>query len=221
MIFDLFQILRNAGAIGLVQVILAMIAVVLGGYRCFVLVREHFRLDECHSSLREHLIAQRWEIGSRECSDCFMRRGYQEAIKYRKGGRAVMRDVLKHYISLDFDPEIEFGVALLSRIAVSCTSIGLLGTVYGMSLAFLDVTALGNQSQLAADINVSLSTTVLGLVISIPLGFGILGLQALGVRLRRGVEQHVNCLVYDVFGPPDPSPVDPGPSAAGLVPVAG
>lgn len=101
------------------------------------------------------------------------------------------------------DPSVATGVAdrllretrsplpVLNMIAgVSC-SLGLFGTVFGVSLAF-EAMARSQANELALALAVALNTTVLGLIVYLPVYVGSSVCSTLTSRLAFEIEQSVN-----------------------------
>lgn len=89
------------------------------------------------------------------------------------------------------------GIPVLNVIAgVSC-SLGLFGTVFGVSLAF-EAMAASRAEDLARSLAVALNTTVLGLVVYLPVYVGSSVSGMLSNRLAFQIEQALNRVHYRI-----------------------
>lgn len=88
-------------------------------------------------------------------------------------GKVASRDAIKNLIELDLVPDLNFLLPLVLVFTKLAPMLGLLGTVWGMILAFEKIAGATkvNPSDLSRDIGMALFTTAEGLIIAIPLIF--------------------------------------------------
>ena len=88
-------------------------------------------------------------------------------------GKVATRDAIANLIELEIIPDLNFLLPLILVFAKLAPMLGLLGTVWGMILAFGKIAGATKvePSALAQDIGMALFTTAEGLLIAIPLIF--------------------------------------------------
>ncbi|HWB12181.1 MAG TPA: MotA/TolQ/ExbB proton channel family protein [Pirellulales bacterium] len=88
-------------------------------------------------------------------------------------GKVATRSALANLIELDIIPDLNFLLPLILVFAKLAPMLGLLGTVWGMILAFQKIASATKvePSALSKDIGMALFTTAEGLIIAIPLIF--------------------------------------------------
>lgn len=101
-----------------------------------------------------------------------------------KGGKAVQRAVDE--VFLTEAPKITRNIAFLPTLANLATLLGLMGTIYGLMIAFdaiANVPAAQRAQALATGISVAMSTTLWGLLVAIPslLAHGIVAGKSDGI----------------------------------------
>ncbi len=138
---------------------------------------------------------------------------YRIAIEHRGLGPATLRNVLDNHIELIVVPRLRARLGLLGTIARTAPMLGLIGTVSGMIGAFSTIagsTGAGVEpAALAGDIGMALGTTFLGLLVAIPVVFGLTYLKARVEKLEVDLDRYSQkCL--DVMFPSNP----PGIAAA-------
>ncbi|MBS0208239.1 MAG: MotA/TolQ/ExbB proton channel family protein [Planctomycetes bacterium] len=109
-------------------------------------------------------------------------------------GKLATRDALRSLIELDLLPKLNFLLPVILVFAKLAPMLGLLGTVWGMILAFGKIAGATRvePSALANDIGMALFTTAEGLLIAIPLIFAYTMLRervgAFELDLQRAAE---------------------------------
>ena len=88
-------------------------------------------------------------------------------------GKVATRNAISSLIELDLLPDLRFLLPLMSTIFKLAPMLGLLGTVWGMIMAFGKIAGATkvNPSDLSRDIGMALFTTAEGLLIAIPMIF--------------------------------------------------
>jgi biopolymer transport protein ExbB len=132
---------------------------------------------------------------------------YRVAIEHRDLGPATLRNVLDNHIELIVIPRLRARLGLLGTIARTAPMLGLIGTVAGMIGAFGTIagsTGAGVEpAALAGDIGMALGTTFLGLLVAIPVVFGLTYLKARIEKLEVDLDRYSQkCL--DVMFPSNP-----------------
>jgi biopolymer transport protein ExbB len=116
--------------------------------------------------------------------------------KYQKNDVATIQSKLESAV-LGEIPNINSGLAMLKLIAAVAPLLGLLGTVTGMIETFQSITLFGtgDPKLMAGGISQALMTTVLGLVVAIPVLFLHNILQAKSRRIITVLTQQSSALV--------------------------
>ncbi|MFC1708296.1 MotA/TolQ/ExbB proton channel family protein, partial [Planctomycetota bacterium] len=83
-------------------------------------------------------------------------------------------------------------IPILNVIAAASTSLGLLGTVLGVALAFQRSAGSPHMSELAGALSVALNTTIFGLLVYLPTFIGSSVSQMASSRLSLQLEQGIN-----------------------------
>jgi len=135
---------------------------------------------------------------------------YRIAVEHRALGAATLRNVLDNHIDLIVVPRLRARLGLLGTIARTAPMLGLIGTVSGMIGAFSTIagtTGAGVEpAALAGDIGMALGTTFLGLMVAIPVVFGLTYLKARIEKLEVDLDRYSQkCL--DVMYPSNPPTV--------------
>ena len=98
---------------------------------------------------------------------------FATALQTGNQGKVATRDAIANLIELEIIPDLNFLLPLILVFAKLAPMLGLLGTVWGMILAFGKIAGATKvePSALAQDIGMALFTTAEGLLIAIPLIF--------------------------------------------------
>ncbi|HVA48389.1 MAG TPA: MotA/TolQ/ExbB proton channel family protein [Pirellulales bacterium] len=98
---------------------------------------------------------------------------FTTALQTGPEGKVATRSALANLIELEILPDLNFLLPLILVLAKLSPMLGLLGTVWGMILAFEKIAGATkvNPSDLSNDIGMALFTTAEGLLIAIPLIF--------------------------------------------------
>ena len=98
---------------------------------------------------------------------------FTTALQTGPEGKVATRSALANLIELEILPDLNFLLPLILVLAKLAPMLGLLGTVWGMILAFEKIAGATkvNPSDLSNDIGMALFTTAEGLLIAIPLIF--------------------------------------------------
>jgi biopolymer transport protein ExbB len=98
---------------------------------------------------------------------------FTTALQTGPEGKVATRSALANLIELEILPDLNFLLPLILVFAKLAPMLGLLGTVWGMILAFEKIAGATkvNPSDLSNDIGMALFTTAEGLLIAIPLIF--------------------------------------------------
>lgn len=89
-------------------------------------------------------------------------------------------------------PDVQKNIDYIAMAANTATLLGLLGTIFGLIMAFQGVSgksAQARQEHLAKGISVAMYTTAFGLIIAIPFLFGHYWLNRKGIRLAETIEE--------------------------------
>lgn len=98
---------------------------------------------------------------------------FAAALQTADQGKVATRNAIANVIELEILPDLNFLLPLIVMFTKIAPMMGLLGTVFGMILAFGKIAGATkvNPSDLANDIGMALFTTAEGLLIAIPLIF--------------------------------------------------
>jgi biopolymer transport protein ExbB len=125
---------------------------------------------------------------------------YAIAVHHYGQGAATLRNVLSSTIELQIVPRLRARTGILSAIGKGAPMIGLLGTVFGMMMAFEKLAdssgkGAGGAGALAGEIGTALGTTFLGLVVAVPVVFGMAYLRARIDQFEVDLERYSNMVV--------------------------
>jgi len=164
--------LQSAGAVGVIQVLLSVVALALI-IEDFVNIRRD-RLMPPHllSELEQLFEEENYEEAMELCDaeDCFLTRIVGAGLAKQEEGYEMMAYAMEEQ-GEDESMSLHMKLSYIALIAMVEPMLGLFGTVWGMIDAFSRISAMGgaaNAADLADDIGKALVTTFLGLLIAIP-----------------------------------------------------
>ena len=164
--------IRSGGVLIWPILILALAAVVISIERAVFLKRVHDRADEVMETVNRNACSGDWEacdklIGKRR-SPVYnvLRAGLQSRYEQRD----VLESVLQEAILKEL-PRLERALPLLNIMGAVAPLLGLLGTVTGMIGTFevINIYGTGDPRLMSGGISVALVTTMLGLMVAIPI----------------------------------------------------
>jgi len=133
---------------------------------------------------------------------------YRLAVEHYGQGPATLRNVLGSHIELQIVPRLRARMKFLGAIGRGAPMIGLLGTVYGMMSAFVKIAQAeegANAKELAGDIGMALGTTFLGLIVAVPVVFGMAALRSRIEQFEIDLEQYSNHVVEKLYSTAPPT----------------
>ncbi len=175
----MIELLLHTGIYGIVLGTLAAVSLALIIERLLAYNRESTEMESFLPDFERYVQARQWQEAINLCDQ---HRGhlpeiFKLAIQHRHEGLARVRHVMRLAVELDVLPRLQRRLAALSTFARVAPMIGLLGTVHGMMLAFAQIAGEArsgvNPADLASEIGLALGTTLLGLLIAIPIIFAV------------------------------------------------
>ncbi|SDZ77852.1 biopolymer transport protein ExbB [Desulfuromusa kysingii] len=152
---------------------LAVIAFLIGLERAFFLKRVHDNTDRTMGEVNNRAIKGDWGgcqklVQGRKKSPVY--NVVRAGLKARHEGREVLESVLQEAILKEL-PRLERALPLLNIMAAVAPLMGLLGTVTGMIGTFevINIYGTGDPRMMSGGISVALVTTMLGLMVAIPI----------------------------------------------------
>ena len=152
---------------------LAVIAVLIGLERAFFLKRVHDNTDRTMSEVNCKAIQGDWEacqklVHGRKKSPVY--NVVRAGLRMRHEGRDILESVLQEAILKEL-PRLERALPMLNIMAAVAPLLGLLGTVTGMIGTFevINIYGTGDPRMMSGGISVALVTTMLGLMVAIPI----------------------------------------------------
>lgn len=140
---------------------------------------------------------------------------FHTALQTCDQGKVATRNAMASLIELEIIPDLNFLLPLVLVFAKLAPMFGLLGTVWGMILAFGKIAGVTkvNPSDLANDIGMALYTTAEGLLIAIPLIFAYSmfreRVNRFELQLQRAAETALNLLPLLTAKRPPAAPAPP------------
>lgn len=164
--------LRSGGILVWPILLIAAIAFLVSLERFFFLRRVKSNTDTVMVEMTRLLAAGRWQ----ECVDLLENKQgpvynvLAAGLKFRTAGREVLENVLEEAIMKEL-PRLEKYLPALQVLAAVAPLLGLLGTVTGMISTFQVITVFGtgNPKLMSGGISEALVTTMLGLMVAIPI----------------------------------------------------
>ncbi|WP_321366669.1 MotA/TolQ/ExbB proton channel family protein [uncultured Desulfuromusa sp.] len=152
---------------------LAVIALMIGLERAFFLKRVHDNTDRTMGEVNSKAIQGDWEgcrklVQGRKKTPVY--NVVRAGLRMRHEGRDVLESVLQEAILKEL-PRLERALPLLNIMAAVAPLLGLLGTVTGMIGTFevINIYGTGDPRMMSGGISVALVTTMLGLMVAIPI----------------------------------------------------
>jgi len=182
---DLQERVDQGGAVGYTIVALALVGFAIFLYRLFVLVSVGRRVQ---AQLGSSTPRPDNPLGRVLAAYDENRATDTETLELRLD-EAIMKEV----------PPIESGLAMIKVLAVIGPLLGLLGTVTGMIKTFQMITLFGagDPKLMAGGISEALVTTVLGLVMAVPLTLGHALLQGRSKRIIQTIEEQAAGIIAE------------------------
>jgi biopolymer transport protein ExbB len=210
----LVDMLAKSGVMGIFLVCLFFVAVALFIERWLQFSREATDMDAFSGPFTAAVEERDLEKAARICDEFSDGEGrgniaevYRIAVEHYGQGPATLRNVLSSHIELQIVPRLRARMKFLGAIGRGAPMIGLLGTVYGMMRAFVVIAQAeegANAKQLAGDIGMALGTTFLGLIVAVPIVFGMAALRSRIEQFEIDLEKysnHVVDLLYSIAPP--------------------
>jgi biopolymer transport protein ExbB/TolQ len=169
----MWEMLLNTGLCGLVQVILGILGVGLIIERFLAYSRESTHMESFIPNFEQLVQGGQHDAAIELCraESGHIPEVFALAVEHRDEGMVAVRKMLASRIELQILPRLRRRMVALSTLAKTEPMLGLLGTVQGMIQAFDKIAGATrvDPSALAKDIGLALGTTLLGLIIAIPL----------------------------------------------------
>ncbi|MDY0398687.1 MAG: MotA/TolQ/ExbB proton channel family protein [Desulfuromonas thiophila] len=164
--------LQEGGILVWPIVLLALVAALIGIERALFLKRVHDNTDRTMTAVNRNAAAGDWEA----CQQLVNGRStpvynvVRAGLEARHEQREVLESVLQEAILKEL-PRLERALPLLGIMAAVAPLLGLLGTVTGMIDTFevINIHGSGDPKLLSGGISVALVTTMLGLMVAIPI----------------------------------------------------
>jgi biopolymer transport protein ExbB len=181
--------------------LLFFLALALFIERWLALSREATDMEAFSASFEQAVKALRFDEAAQICD---MHSGniaevYRIAVQHYGQGAATLRNVLSSHIELQIVPRLRARTGILGAIGKGAPMIGLLGTVYGMMNAFNKIASSTGQGadakNMADDIGTALGTTFLGLLVAVPVVFGMAYLRGRIDQFEIDLERYSNTVV--------------------------
>jgi len=173
---DLWMMIKSSGIIGIVEAGLGLIAAACIIERFIAYNRESTRMETFMPQFEEYVV----EGKTAEARDlCVRETGHVPevfgwALEHLDEGLAAVRKALAVHIELNILPRLRRRLGMLAVFAKVLPMLGLLGTVWGMMGAFIQIAQPGGNRDpalLAQNIGLALVTTFIGLLLAIPIIF--------------------------------------------------
>ena len=197
----MLDMLLKTGWMGIPLFLLFFFAVALFIERWLAFSREATEMENFSAPFEQAVKALRFDEAAQICD---MNTGniaevYRIAVQHYGQGAATLRNVLSSHIELQIVPRLRARMKFLGAIGKGAPMIGLLGTVYGMMNAFVKIASATGQGadakNLAGDIGMALGTTFLGLVVAVPVVFGMAYLRGRIDQFEIDLERYSNTVV--------------------------
>lgn len=152
---------------------LAVAAVLIGIERAIFLMRLHDDTDRTMSEVNRKASEGDWDACQRLIDGCKQSPAYnvvRAGLQMRHEAREILESVLQEAILKEL-PRLERALPLLNIMAAVAPLLGLLGTVTGMIGTFevINIYGTGDPRMMSGGISVALVTTMLGLIVAIPI----------------------------------------------------
>ncbi len=192
------DMLAKTGVMGIALGVLFFLALALFIERWLSFRREATDMEMFSGPFTEAVEALRFDEAAQICE---MHTGhvaevFRVAVQHYGQGAATLRNVLGGHIELIVIPRLRARMKFLGAIGRGAPMIGLLGTVYGMMQAFVKIASAQGQGadakQLAGDIGMALGTTFLGLIVAVPIVFGMAYLRGRIDQFEIDLERYTN-----------------------------
>ncbi len=175
---DWWTMTKASGWCGIVQVMLAVVAIALIIERFIAYNRESTHMESFIPSFEEFVRTGQNEQALELCRSetGHIPEVFAYAVEHRDEGIIAVRKSLAARIELQILPRLRRRMAALAVIAKTEPMLGLFGTVAGMIGAFIQIAQPGGNRDpglLAENIGLALVTTYIGLVVAIPVIFVI------------------------------------------------
>lgn len=152
---------------------LAVIALLIGLERAFFLKRVHDNTDRTMNEVNSKAIQGDWDacqklVHGRKKSPVY--NVVRAGLRMRHEDREILESVLQEAILKEL-PRLERALPMLNIMAAIAPLLGLLGTVTGMIGTFevINIYGTGDPRMMSGGISVALVTTMLGLMVAIPI----------------------------------------------------
>ena len=173
---DWWTMTKASGWCGVVQVLLALVAIALVIERFIAYHRESTHMESFIPSFEEYVRSGQTEQALDLCraETGHIPEVFAYAVEHRDEGAVAVRKSLAARIELQILPRLRRRMGALAVIAKTAPMLGLFGTVAGMIGAFIQIAQPGGNRDpglLAENIGLALVTTYIGLVVAIPVIF--------------------------------------------------
>jgi biopolymer transport protein ExbB len=168
-----WTMIKASGWCGIVQALLAVVAIALVIERFIAYNRESTHMESFIPAFEEHVRTGQTEQALELCraETGHIPEVFAYAVEHRDEGIVAVRKSLAARIELQILPRLRRRMAALAVIAKTEPMLGLFGTVAGMIGAFIQIAQPGGNRDpalLAENIGLALVTTYIGLVVAIP-----------------------------------------------------
>jgi len=170
---DWWTMTKATGLCGIVQTLLALVAVALIIERFIAYNRESTHMESFIPAFEEYVRSGQMEPALELCraETGHIPEVFAYAVEHREDGMIAVRKSLAARIELQILPRLRRRMSALAVIAKTEPMLGLFGTVQGMIGAFIQIAQPeGNKDPavLAENIGLALVTTFIGLLVAIP-----------------------------------------------------
>ena len=186
------------GWCGVVQVLLALVAVALIIERFIAYSRESTHMERFIPAFEEYIRSGQTEQALELCRSetGHIPEAFAYAVEHRDEGMVAVRKALAARIELQILPRLRRRMAALAVIAKTEPMLGLFGTVAGMIGAFIQISSGSRDpGELAKNIGLALVTTYIGLVVAIPVIYSLTYFRSRVQQFELDLEMYVQrCL---------------------------
>nr|WP_320115812.1 MotA/TolQ/ExbB proton channel family protein [uncultured Desulfuromonas sp.] len=167
-----WQRIKGGGVLVWPILLLAVIAVLISIERALFLKKVHDNTDRTMSQVNQYAEQDNWEACQKliEGRSTPVYNVVRAGISARHEEREILESILQEAILKEL-PRLERALPLLNIMAAIAPLLGLLGTVTGMISTFeiINIYGTGDPRMMSGGISVALVTTMLGLVVAIPI----------------------------------------------------
>ncbi|EAT14833.1 MotA/TolQ/ExbB proton channel family protein [Desulfuromonas acetoxidans] len=167
-----WQRIKGGGVLVWPILLLAVIAVLISIERALFLKKVHDNTDRTMNQVNEYAEQDDWEACQKliEGRSTPVYNVVRAGISARHEEREILESILQEAILKEL-PRLERALPLLNIMAAIAPLLGLLGTVTGMISTFeiINIYGTGDPRMMSGGISVALVTTMLGLVVAIPI----------------------------------------------------